>query len=93
MSRVFVNDLTFAGMAAGTPRRRNKHLLPVGATVYPRMHCNNPIRGLHRDIEGKATIIGPAKEPHHYFVIFDGETAAVERGPLGEAELREEVAA
>lgn len=71
---------------------RNKHPLPVGETVFPWIWINRAnLGGLRREIEGKATINGPADKPHHYLVTFEGESEACERGPLDEFSIREEL--
>lgn len=70
-------------------RRSNKHPLQPGAVVFPRQWENNPLRGSHLALEGRATITGPGNAPHHYLVTFEGETVPCERGPLDESSLRD----
>ena len=72
--------------------RRSKHPLPAGSVVFPRQWFNAPVGGLQQDVEGRATITDRGNSAHHYLVTFEGETEAVERGPLDEASTREELA-
>ena len=70
---------------------RRRHPLQAGEVVFPRQWYNCPRGGLQQDCEGKAVITGPGSAPHHYVVLFEGDTEACERGPLDESSTREEI--
>lgn len=78
----------------GTKPKPKKSWWPLapGTPVFPRVKVNSVQFGLQEVVDGKAIILGPARDKDCYLVQFEGETEKLVYGPVKEKELQDEQA-